>query len=385
MLFAWVDNKQSTAYKKCVLKIAWRLLLDQPSKSLGTLLGVVVSAFLMAQQLSTFLGILGRVSAFVDTAGADLWITSPATVDTDITESVPMRYQAVALSTKGVAWASPLVQGMSRATRPDGVGELVKVVGVEGPGYVGLPRSHAGTLSRPSSVLISEADRPLYGDPVPGERLEVGNHTMIVSGFFTEVDPHGNYSYLFANASDARGLLGVAEDRATFIVVRLDAGTDAQDVAQALRARLPEAKVFTRPQLRTAVIGHFMARTPVGVVFGMGALVAALVGSLVVGVTMFSSVVDRTRDFATLLAVGATRRQLMKLLLAQALLFFAVGASLGLAIFLLVKLHATSAPMLSPWWLFVGVAASSLLSCLLASLVAVRRVLAIDPAIVFKG
>lgn len=368
-----------------MLRTALRLLLDQPSKSLGTLLGVVVSVFLMAQQLSTFLGILGRVAAFVDTAGADIWIASATTVDTDITESVPLRYQAVAMGTDGVAWASPLVQRMSRATRPDGVGELVKVVGVEGPRYLGLPASRAGNLSRPGSVLISAADRPLYGDPVPGERLEVGDRTMIVSGFFSEVDPHGNYSYVFANVNDVRGALAIAEDRATFIVVRVRAGVDADEVARTLRVRLPEAKVFTRPELRTAVIGHFMARTPVGVVFGMGAFVAALVGSLVVGVTMFSSVVDRTRDFATLVAVGATRKQLVELLFSQALLFFAVGASLGLASFVLVKLHVTSAPMLAPWWLFVGVAASSLVSCLLASVVAVRRVLAIDPAIVFKG
>lgn len=368
-----------------MLKFALRLLLDQPSKSLGTLLGVVVSAFLMTQQLSTFLGILGRVSAFVDTAGADIWITSPTTVDTDITESVPQSYQAIAQSTEGVLWAAPMIQGMSRATRPDGVGELVKVVGVEGPRYLGLPASHSGTLLRPNGVLLSEADRPLYGDAMIGERLELGDRTMIVSGFFSDVDPHGNYSYVFANARDVRSLLGIAKDRATFIVARVQRDQNPEDVALALSARIPEARVFTRKELRQAVIRHFMARTPVGVVFGMGALVAALVGSLVVGVTMFSSVVDRTRDFATLMAVGATRKQLMKLLFSQAFLFFLVGASLGLGIFLLVKVHATSAPMLAPLWLFVGVAASSLASCLLASIVAVRRVLSIDPAIVFKG
>src|SRR5690606_11517540 len=153
--------------------------------------------------------------------------------------------------------------------------------------HLGLPASHTGTLDRPSSVLISQADRPLYGDVVVGERLEVGDRTMIVSGFFSDVDPHGNYSYLFANASDTRSLVAVAEDRATFILARVRRDHSPDEVAQALRARLPEAKVFTRLELRTAVIRHFMARTPVGVVFGMGALVAALVGSLVVGVTMF--------------------------------------------------------------------------------------------------
>jgi putative ABC transport system permease protein len=368
-----------------VLAVALRMLLDQPSKSLGTVLGVVVSTFLMAQQLSTFLGILARVAAFVDGTGVDVWITSSTTVDTDITESVPMHYRAAAMSTDGVAWASPVIQGMSRATRPDGARELVKVVGVEAPRFAGLPASRSGELAGPSRVLVNVSDRPLYGGLQQGERLEIGGRTLIVAGFFEGVDPHGNYSYMFANAADARALLGLDQERATFLAVNVEPGRDPDRVADALRARIPEAKIFTRAEFREAVIAHFLARTPVGVVFGMGAFVASLAGSLIVGVTLFSSVVDRTRDFATLMAIGATRAALLRVLLAQALLFFAVGASLGLLVFALVKAHVTSAPMLAPLWMLSAVVLGSLLSCLGASLAAVRRVFAIDPAIVFKG
>ena len=113
--------------------------------------------------------------------------------------------------------------------------------------------------------------------------------------------------------------------------------------------------------------------------------VAALVGSLIVGVTMFSSVVDRTRDFGTLLAIGASRRDLLSLLVAQAMVFFALGSTVGLAVFGIVKHYASSAPMLAPPWMLALVAVGSLLSCLLASVAAIRRVLSIDPAIVFKG
>ena len=126
-------------------------------------------------------------------------------------------------------------------------------------------------------------------------------------------------------------------------------------------------------------------KLPDVLVEGMSENVAALVGSLIVGVTMFSSVVDRTRDFGTLLAIGATRRDLFVLLLTQALVFFVVGAGVGLSVFGLVKLHMTAAPMLSPPWMLVVVALGALVSCLLASLAAIRRVLTIDPAIVFKG
>ena len=368
-----------------MLLTALRMLLDQPSKSLGTLLGVVVSTFLMAQQLATFLGILGRVAAFVDGADVDVWIASATTEDTDITGTVPTRYAAIARGTEGVASASTIVQGMSRAARPDGVRELVKVVGVEAPRFVGLPANRTGDLTGPSRVLVSRADRPLYGDAALGDRLEVGGRTLVVGGFFDGVDPHGNYAYMFTDVHEARAMLGMSADRATFIGVTLEPGRDAGAVAEALRARTPEARVFARSQFRAAVVQYFMARTPVGVVFGMGAFVAALVGSLVVGVTMFSSVVDRTRDFATLIAMGARRRELLSLLLAQAVLFFAVGATVGLLAFAVVKVHATSAPMLAPPWMIAAVTFGSLASCLLASIAAVRRVLSIDPAIVFKG
>lgn len=373
-----------------MLRTAGKLLLDEPSKSLGTLLGVVISTFLMAQQMSTFLGILGRVAAFANGTDVDVWITSPTTEDSDITGTVPMTYQATAASTDGVLRATPLVQGMSRATRPDGVRELVKLVGVEGPQFSGLARSLVdGTqrkdLGGPARVFVSDADRPLYGPAQRGERLEVGGRTLIIGGFFDGIDPHGNYSYMFTSIADARAVTQMPADRATFMTVQVEPGRDPDRVAALLRSRIPDARIMTSEQLRQAEVTHFMQRTPVGMVFGMGAVVAALVGSLIVGVTMFSSVVDRTRDFGTLLAIGATRRNLLSLLVTQALVFFVVGSTLGLSVFAIVKHHASSAPMLAPPGMLALVALGSLLSCLLASVAAIRRVLSIDPAIIFKG
>jgi putative ABC transport system permease protein len=373
-----------------VLRTAYRLLLDQPSKSLGTLLGIVVSTFLMAQQLSTLLGILGRVAAFADGTDVDVWVTSATTEDSNITDTVPMSDRAIAASTPGVAWVAPLVEGMSRATRPDGVRELVKVVGVEGPQFFGLARSldhesRRSDLAGPARIFLSAADRPLYGPARRGDRLEVGGRTMLVAGFFDGIDPHGNYSYVFTNLADARVLTRMPEDRATFLAVRIEDGQDSNHVAKRLRSRIPDARIMTSKELRKVEIDQFMQRTPVGVVFGMGTIVAALVGSLIVGVTMFSSVVDKTREFGTLLAIGATRRDLFTLLLAQALVFFVAGSTIGLSIFGVVKMHATSAPMLAPAWMLGLVLLGALLSCLLASLVAIRRALAVDPAIVFKG
>jgi putative ABC transport system permease protein len=373
-----------------MLRIALRMLLDQPAKSLGTLLGVIVSTFLMAQQIATLLGILGRVAAFADGTDVDVWITSPTTQSSDITDTVPMDYRSRVASTPGVAWVAPVVQGMSRAVRADGARELVKVVGVETPRLAGLARTlvdgtERSDLALPGRILLSAMDRPLYGPARRGDRVEIGGRTMIVAGFFDGIDPHGNYSFVFATSGDARALLGMPADRATFLAVGARPGERPEDLAVRLRGQLPDARIFTKAELRRVEIDHFMERTPVGLVFGMGTVVAALVGSLIVGVTMFSSVVDRTRELATLLAIGASRGDLLRLLLSQATIFFLVGAGAGLSIFGVVKLHATSAPMLSPPWMLAVVALTSLASCLLASLAAIRRVVTIDPAIVFRG
>jgi putative ABC transport system permease protein len=369
--------------------LAVRLLLDAPLKSLGTLVGVVVSVFLMLQQLSLLLGILARVAAFADATDVDLWVTSPATESSDATDSLPASRVAAAAGTPGVAWAAPVVQGLGRVTGPGGVRELVKVVGVEAPRYAGLPRRLAPGTSREAlrgsgRLLLDAGDRARLG-VAAGDRLEVDGRRGVVAGFFAGLDPHSPYAFVFANLDDARALTGFPPDRVTFVAVGLAAGADAGAVKQALSARLPDVRVFTRQEWHDAEIAYFTGRNPVGLVFGMGTVVAALIGAGIVAVTLYSTVVDRTRDYGLLKAVGAVRRDLLRLLFTQAALFALVGYALGAGAFFLVRHLAPDLPMVAPHEIVVGVALAALGSCALASLAAMRRVLTVDPAIVFKA
>ena len=289
-----------------------------------------------------------------------------------------------------MAWAAPLVQGMTRLARPDGVREDIKLVGVERPRYAGLARQLApGTRSQalegPRRIFLSSHDRPSYGFPEPGERLELDGNAVFVGGFFDGIDPHGSYSYAFANIDDARELLRFPRDRATFIAVGIAPGAAVEQVRQRLLGRLPDTRVVTPGEFRDMEINFFLSRTPVGLVFGMGTIIAAFVGAIIVGITLYSSVLDRLRDYGTLKAIGATQRDLLRLLLAQAWLFFAAGAALGLLAFFIVKAHVTEAPMQAPPWMIVSVLATAFASCTGASVFAVRRVRSIDPAIVFRG
>ncbi len=370
--------------------LALRMLLDAPAKSLGTLIGVVVSVFLMAQQLSLLTGILGRVTSFVSSTGVDVWIASPATESTDATDSIPASKVGAAAGTPGVAWAAPIVQGVGRVTRPDGVREFVKVLGVEAPRYAGLPRAlapgtTAASLRAPGRVLLNWNDRPSFAAAEPGDRVEIEGQAATVAGFFRGMDPHSPYYYVFANLDDARALTAFPQDRVTFVAVGAAPGQTLEALRERLQARIPNVLVKTRSELAAMEERYFLVRTPVGVVFGMGTVVAALVGAAIVAVTLYSTAVDRARDYGTLKAIGARSRDLLWLLLVQAWMFAAVGFVVGIVAFLAVRHLVPALPLVAPPRLILGVAAAALASCTLASLAAIRRVLALDPALVFRS
>jgi putative ABC transport system permease protein len=369
--------------------LAFRMLFDAPFKSLGTLVGVVVSVFLMSQQSSLLVGILGRVTSFVNSSGVDIWITSVATESTDATDSVPASKVGAAASTLGVAWAAPVVQGLGRVTRPDGVREYVKVLGVEAPRYAGLPRSLApgsspGLLRASGRLFLNWNDRKTFASAEPGDRVEIDGKASIVAGFFQGMDPHSPYYYVYANIDDARALTDFPLDRVTYVAVGVAPGQRVRDVKANLEARIPEVLVRTRDELSAMEERYFLVRTPVGVLFGMGTIVAAVIGAAIVAVTLYSTAVDRARDYGTLKAIGARQKDILQLLLVQAWMFCAAGYVLGMAAFFLVKYHFPELALVSPPKIIVGVAAAAFASCTLASLLAVRRVLLLDPAIVFR-
>ncbi|HET7825250.1 MAG TPA: ABC transporter permease, partial [Anaeromyxobacter sp.] len=370
--------------------LALRMLLDAPVKSLGTLLGVVVSVFLMTQQLSLLTGILGRVTSFVTSTGVDVWISSLATESSDATDSVPASRVGVAAETPGVAWAAPIVQGVGKVTRPDGVREFVKVMGVEAPRYAGLPRALApgttpASLRASGRIFLNWNDRKSFASAEPGDRVEIDGKAAVVAGFFQGMDPHSPYYYVFANIDDARSLTDYPQDRVTYVAVGLEPGERAGDVKARLEARLPDAIVRTRDEFGAMEERYFLVRSPVGLVFGMGSLVAAVIGAAIVAVTLYSTAVDRARDYGTLKAIGARRRDLLLLLLVQAWIFAAAGYGVGIGAFYVVRHLYPELPMVASPTLVLGVAAAALVSCTAASVAAIRRVLQLDPALVFRS
>ena len=118
----------------------------------------------------------------------------------------------------------------------------------------------------------------------------------------------------------------------SYVLVRAKAGADVVALRDALQSRLPNVSVLTRAQFKASIAHYVFIEQPIGITLATSIFVAMLVGFLVVGLMMFSAVVDNLREFGTLKAIGATTFDLVRLLWTQALVYGVLGTFIGLSL-----------------------------------------------------
>lgn len=115
-----------------ILRIAYKLLVNDRGKFGALLLGITFAVFLMIQMTSIFAGVLNRSSANVINIGAKIWVMDPA-VQT-VANSIPMPDYVLdeVRSIPGVKYAVPLYSGAALAKLKDGTFQAVSVMGLDG-------------------------------------------------------------------------------------------------------------------------------------------------------------------------------------------------------------------------------------------------------------
>jgi putative ABC transport system permease protein len=169
-------------------------------------------------------------------------------------------------------------------------------------------------------------------------------------------------------------------------MVGLDPGADVNEVVRSLQQTFPDQLVMSRAEIRWRSIMYILGESGIGQSIGMGVVMSLLCGFAIVSLTMFSAVVDHVREFGTLKAIGATNMDLAKLLFAQAVTCAVAGATIGEAIVaqLVSGIRGPELPMALPLWLMAGTVVGMVVICVTASIMALMRVRAIEPAMVFR-
>ena len=132
---------------------------------------------------------------------------------------------------------------------------------------------------------------------------------------------------------------------------------------------------------------YILEKTGISVNFGIAVLLGFLVGTAVAGQTFYNFTIDNLRYFGALKALGTSNRLLLVMVIVQAMAVGAIGYGLGVGAAALSGslLGNTSLAFALPWQLLVLSAGSIFFICLVAAVASVRKVMTLEPGIVFKG
>ena len=372
-----------------IVDTAIRMALFDRMKLTGALLGVVFATFLGAQQLGIFLGLVGKNTLFADWIVADVWIAPRNTDQAAAGVTIPERALDVARNTPGVAWADPLILAGGNLVTEGGNAEPVQLIGFEADrGHGGPWNVTAGdpaSLRVPGTVFVDTIDRARHGGTNVSSVREINGKRVQIVGFTSGLQPFGP-TYTFADYDTALRLLGRLDRDPNFVLVGVAPGADPADVVARLSATFPDLDVMTRQEYHDRIVNYLLFDTQIGVSFGTSTVFGLIVGFVIVGLTMFSGVVDNLREFGMLKAIGATTLDLGAILVVQAVMYAIAGSGLGLLLVggLARGIRSPELALILPPWLIFGTPVVMLVVCVASSALALLRLRGLEPAMVFR-
>ncbi|MCQ4621425.1 FtsX-like permease family protein [Corynebacterium sp. CCUG 71335] len=181
-------------------------------------------------------------------------------------------------------------------------------------------------------AVVNEKGAERYNINVGDEIIVVdpqARHTMTVTGMYTDELDQGASLSLLVNEPAYRDM-SASQDTLPGLSVAAADGVDAPELGAHLREQYPDYEVKegqvladeTSEEIRNALsfISYFL------IAFG---LVGLLVGTFLIANTFSMIVAQRTKEFALLRALGASKGQITRSVVAEALIVGFIGSALG--------------------------------------------------------
>lgn len=367
-----------------MVRIASKSLLQDKLRFSLSAGGVAASVMLVLLLFGMYLGVNRQITAYIDNTGTDVLVAQEGTRNFLGARSLlPAGAEESASQAAGVLDVVPIVSQYAVVD----VGERKEfslIVGYKpsrGGGPWALEEGN-GSLQEGQAIVDYAVSR--------ARGLEVGDSVEILGSSFEVVGlSKGTSSWMtgtfFLTFEDASRVLAT-EGRPSFLLATLEPGASAEDVAARLELQVAGVTASTRKQVDESD-RQLYARILNGPM-GFMVLVAFLIGTAVVGLTIYTATQERAKEYGTLKAIGIRNLRLYGLVLRQALIATLVGSVIGV---LLALAAAVAIPALNPRFaiaiepgaLLVMAAISTLMGSV-ASLVPARAVALIEPAIAFR-
>ena len=382
---------------------------------LGLLIGVTLT------MAGVYRGMIDDAMVLLDNSGADLWVVQkdtqgPYAESSSLYDDTWRGISAMpgVASAANVTYLTMQVRAINRSQQRD-VRAMVVGVSADGPGTAGWPPYLVAGRQITRSHYEAVAD--IASGFRLGDTLQIRRNRYTVVGLTRRMVSSSGDPMVFIPLKDAQqaqflkdneailqqrrrtaenpafnrpgvpGLLDAviasqsSNNYVNAVLVRIQPGYTADEVAEPIR-RWKRLTVFTRAQMENILVNKLIATAARQI--GMFMVILAMVSAAIVAFIIYTLTMDKIREIAVLKLIGTRNRTIAAMIMQQALALGLIGFAVG-------KVTATFAAPIFPKYVLLlpGDSLKGLVAviviCALASLIAIRMALKVDPAEAIGG
>jgi putative ABC transport system permease protein len=363
--------------------VARRNLFAEKARFAISVAGVAFAVLLILIVVALYRGWSRTGQTFEEMPG-DLWVVQQGTSDPFHSISLLQRSQLEGVAAvPGVDAVVPVLARAMTFRAPDGE-VSARLLALDLPAAMQAPDLRARYAPDPGGMIIDDTLSRKSGLET-GDRANFGATTLTVAHVGGR-SGEALQQFVFVNFADAQRIFGVGGIVSYGLVV-LDPAADRDAVERAIAASDPGLQVYTKEgfasSIRKEIDDSFLPIITILVGIGF------VVGAAVVGLTIYTATIERTREFGVMKAVGASAGFVYRIVLSQAAMLTATGFAVGLAgAWGVAQLAVAAVPEFMTVFRWQDVAlvfGAAILMAIIASFVPVRRLNSIDPAVVFRA
>jgi putative ABC transport system permease protein len=412
-----------------MVSLARKNLLEDIPRFLVAQAGIMFAVSLVTIQTGIFNGFTRSTAQLINNSTADIWVASESIVHVTLTLPLPVTALSQAQEVAGVERVEPLIVkgGVWRNSAKEIT--TVRAIGFNPTGQLFTPQNitqgSLSALQQPYTIMVDASNLKSLELNHIGDTAEVsslparlvgltqGNRSITSDAFvFTSLENANAYATSGQSTSLSCKLQSGSEDiqctptlgnpqqktttprkltgsdTITYILVRAQPGQNVQALQQRLEAAIPNTRAFTRADLIQKTQRYWQQRTGIGFILGLGAVVGVIVGGIIVGQILYSSVSDHLQEFGTLKAMGASDWTIYSVIVEQALWMAVLGYIPGIVLcfglgawtFATQGISILITPLTA-----IAVFGITVAICVGSAIFAIQKVTRVDPAIVFKA
>ena len=324
-------------------------VLHRPIRTLITVIAVAVEVMLVIIVVGLTSGLVAESAKRVEGVGADIMVQPPsASVFMAFSGApMPIRLGDKLGEMKYVKSVAPVLLQFNSTNGLD------IIYGIDPESFRkvsgGFVFHTGGDLEMPNDILVDDVySRSKH--VVTGQMLHILDHDFHVAG----IVEHGKGARLFVFLHTLQDLAG-ATDKASVFFIKCERPDDTDTVIDEIRALLPRYEIRPLKDFITLMTSSNLPGLQAFINTMIG--IAVAIGFLVIFLSMYTTIIERTREIGVLKSLGASKIYIVQVILSESTLLCVAGILVGIAFSygsraVFLKLFPTLTILISPEWIF---------------------------------